>query len=101
MRLQPKGPSRTKNTTDKKFTIAVVNSLPAIVKHYGGHFETTIFLKGNKAANRYTDSQKTMAIVKHYGIERRSVFSTEGSFGKGGVSQIASISKVENKLPTL
>ena len=41
----PKGPSRTKNTTDSKFTIRG-KFATAIVKHYGGHFETTIF-KGN------------------------------------------------------
>ena len=36
-------------------------------------------LKGNQAANRYRNSKKTTAVVKHYGIERRSVFTTEGS----------------------
>ena len=36
----PKGPSRTKNTTDSKFTIRS-KFATAIVKHYGGHFETT------------------------------------------------------------
>ena len=64
----PKGPSRTTNTTDSKFTIRSTFAT-AIVKHYGGHFETTNF-KG-----------KSTAVVKLYGIERRSVFSTEGSFG--------------------
>ena len=53
----------------------------AIVKHYGGHFETTIFKREIKQQIA-TDSKKlTTAVVKHYGIERRSVFSTEGSFG--------------------
>ena len=41
----PKGPSRTKNTTDSKFTIRS-KFATAIVKYYGGHCETTIF-KGN------------------------------------------------------
>ena len=41
----PKGPSRTKNTTDSKFTIRS-KFATAIVKHYGGHFETTN-VKGN------------------------------------------------------
>ena len=39
--ILPKGPSRTKNTTDSKFTIRS-KFATAIVKHYGGHFETTI-----------------------------------------------------------
>ena len=74
----PKGPSRTKNTTDSKFTIRS-KFATAIVKHYEGHFETTI-LKG-KLSSKSLQIVKTTAIVKHYGIERRSVFSTEGSFG--------------------
>ena len=74
----PKGPSRTKNTTDSKFTIRS-KFATAIVKHYGGHFETPIF-KG-KLSSKSLQIVKTTAVVKHYGIERRSVFSTEGSFG--------------------
>ena len=42
IRPKPKGPSRTKNTTDSKITIRS-KFATAIVKHYGGHFETTIF----------------------------------------------------------
>ena len=38
----PKDPPRTKNTTDSKFTIRR-KFATAIVKHYSGHFETTIF----------------------------------------------------------
>ena len=38
----PKGPSRTKNTTDSKFTIRS-KFATAIVEHDGGHFETTVF----------------------------------------------------------
>ena len=56
----PKGPSRTKNTTDSKFTIRS-KFATAIVKHYGGHFETTIF----KATNRYRNSKFATAIVKN------------------------------------
>ena len=41
-RSEPKGPSRTKNTTDGKFTICS-EFTTAIVIHYCGHFETTIF----------------------------------------------------------
>ena len=41
-RDQPKGPSRTKNTRDSKF-IFRSKFATTIVKHYGGHFETTIF----------------------------------------------------------
>ena len=70
--ILPKGPSRTKNTTDSTFTIRS-KFATAIVKHYGRHFENTFF-KGKL-------SSKSLQIVKHYGIERRSVFSTEGSFG--------------------
>ena len=70
-------PSRTENTTDSKFTIRS-KFATAIVKHYGGHFETTIF-KG-KLSSKSVQIVKTTAVVKHYGIERRSIFSTEGSF---------------------
>ena len=42
----PKGASRTKFTTDSKLTIRT-QFATAIVKHYGGHFETTIFKEGN------------------------------------------------------
>ena len=38
----PKGPSCTKNTTDSRFTIRS-KFATAIVKHYGGRTETTIF----------------------------------------------------------
>ena len=57
----PKGPSRTKNTTDSKFTIRS-KFATAIVKHYGGHFETTIF-KGKL-------SSKSLQIVKNYGSSK-------------------------------
>ena len=58
----------------------------AIVKHYGGHFETTIF-KG-KLSSKSLQIVKTTAVVKHYGIECRSVFSTEGSFGKSCLREL-------------
>ena len=57
----PKGPSHTKNTTDTKFTIHS-QLATAIVKHYGGHFETTIF-KGKL-------SSKLLQIVKNYGSSK-------------------------------
>ena len=57
----PKGPSRTKFTTDSKFTIRS-KFATAIVKHYGGHFETTIF-KGKL-------SSKSLQIVKNYGSSK-------------------------------
>ena len=57
----PKGPSRTKNTMDSKFTIRS-KFATAIVKHYGGHFETTIF-KGKL-------SSKSLQIVKNYGSSK-------------------------------
>ena len=56
-----KGPSRTKSTTDSKFTIRS-KFATAIVKHYGGHFETTIF-KGKL-------SSKSLQIVKNYGSSK-------------------------------
>ena len=55
----PKGTPRTKNTTDSKFTSKFVT---AIVKHYGGHFETPIF-KGKL-------SSKSLQIVKNYGSSK-------------------------------
>ena len=54
----PKGPSHTKFTTDSKFTIRS-KFATSIAKHYGGHFETTIF-KGKL-------SSKSLQIVKNYG----------------------------------
>ena len=83
----PLGPSRTKNTTDSKFTIRS-KVATAIVKHYGRHLETTIFSKEIKQQIA-TDSVKTTAVVKYYGIECRSIlklFSTEGSFGPSFLS---------------
>ena len=41
-----------------------------------------LFFLGKMAANQYA-WQNAMAVVKHYGLRRRSIFSTEGSFGKG------------------
>ena len=55
---KPKGPSRTKNTTDSKFTIRS-KFATAIVKHYCGQFETTIF--------KWKLSSKSLQIVKNYG----------------------------------
>ena len=60
--LPPKGPSHTKNTTDSKFTIHS-KFATAMVKHYGGHFETTIF-KGKL-------SSKSLQIVKNYGSSKK------------------------------
>ena len=54
----PKGPSCTKITTDSKFTTGS-KFATAIVKQYGGHFETTIF-EGKS-------SSKSLQIVKNYG----------------------------------
>ena len=51
----PKDPPVLKNTTDSKFTIRS-KFATAIVKHYGGHFENTIF-KGKL-------SSKSLQIVK-------------------------------------
>ena len=76
----PKGPSRTKNTTERKFTIRS-KFTTAKVKHYGGHFETTSF-KGKVSSRSLQIVKKTTAVVKHYGIECRSAFSMEGSFGQ-------------------
>ena len=75
----PKGPSRTKNTTDSKLTIRS-KFATAIVKHYGGHFETIIFER-EITQQIATEILKNYGGSKHYGIECRSVFSTEGSFG--------------------
>ena len=57
----PKGPSRTKFTTDSKFTIRS-KFATAIVKHYSGHFDTTFF-KGKL-------SSKSLHIVKDYGSSK-------------------------------
>ena len=39
-----------------------------------------LFSFGKKAANQCAQLHAT-AVVKHYGFQRQSVFSTEGSFG--------------------
>ena len=60
----PKGPSRTKFATDSKFTIRS-KFTTAIVKHYGGHFETTIF-KGklsSKSLQIVIRGERTWAIA--------------------------------------
>ena len=41
--LLPKGPSHTKSTPDSKFTMGNIFAMATVLKHYGGHLETTIF----------------------------------------------------------
>ena len=53
----PKKPSRTKNSMESKFT------------NYGEKNATAL--------------AETTAVAEYYGIERRTIFSTEGSFGFG------------------
>ena len=60
-----------------EFTLCSKNFATAIVQHYHGHFESTVFKR--KLSSKSLQIVKTTAVVKHYGIERRSVFSTEGS----------------------
>ena len=40
-----------------------------------------LFSKKNKAAEWCKNKEKTTAVAKYYGFRRRSIFSTEGSFG--------------------
>ena len=35
-----------------------------------------------KGGKKTVQKVKTTAVAKHYGIERRTIFSTEGSFGQ-------------------
>ena len=76
---EPKGPSRTKNTTDSKFTIRG-KFATAIVQNTTADTLKQLFLKGKikqQIASR-NSKKKATAVVKYYGIESRSVFSTEG-----------------------
>ena len=79
-KLGPDDNSSAKNTTDSKFTTGS-KFATAIINYSGGHFETTIF-KG-QLSPKSLQIVKTTAVVKHYGLERRTVFSTEGSSGLG------------------
>ena len=51
----------------------------AIAKRYGECSEVLVFL--GKRGRKTVRMLKTTAVAKYYGTERRTIFSTEGSFG--------------------
>ena len=75
----PKGPCRTKNSTASKFGMGRKN-------RYGNSKNATESLRSacfcrERRHENGTESEKTTAVAKYYGFERRTIFSTEGSFG--------------------
>ena len=60
-------------------SVRAVNVGTAIRKRYGDCSEMLVFPR-KRTEKRYGKS-KTMAVAKYYGFERRTIFSTEGSFG--------------------
>ena len=78
----PKGPFRTKNGTESKFTTARE-------KRYGNSKTLRRVLRSafsflGKRGRKTVRIVKTTAVAKYYGFGRRTIFSTEGSFGWGG-----------------
>ena len=75
----PKGPFRTK-------IVRRANSLRREKFWYGSRktlrrvLRSACFSRKERQENS-TDSKKTMAVAKYYGFGRRTIFSTEGSFG--------------------
>ena len=53
-----------------------------LTKRYGEGSEMLAFLV--KRGRKMVQKVKTTAVAKYYGFERRTIFSTEGSFGFGG-----------------
>ena len=52
-----------------------------VAKRYGEVSEMLVFL--GKRGRKTVQKVKSTAVAKYYGFERRTLFSTEGSFGKG------------------
>ena len=76
----PKGPSRTKNSTESQVSTGS-KFATAVRKRYGECSEVLVFLRKKKQENG-TDSKRTTAVAKYYGFGCRTIFSTEGSFGQ-------------------
>ena len=75
----PKGPSGTKNTTESDSARAL-KSATTTAKRYRKCSKLLVFL-GKRGRETVQIVKNYGGIAKHYGFERRSIFSTEGSFG--------------------
>ena len=89
-RVMPKGPRRTKNSTRSKFTTRTVFStawcftIAARLVRTPFSWELQTFFLSKKGPWRTKfggRTKKFYAVVIHYICYRRSIFSTEGSFG--------------------
>ena len=76
-RAIPKGPSRTKNTTESKFRYGEEIRYEGSKTLRRGLRHACVSRK-KEAAKRYRQ-WKTTAVAKYYGFGRRSIFSTERS----------------------
>ena len=76
--FMPKGPFRTKKSTESKVTTARKKAT-AIAKRHGECSEVLAFL--GKRGRKTVRIVKTTAVAQYYGFGRRTIFSTEGSFG--------------------
>ena len=81
----PKGPFRTKNSTESKFTTARK-------KRYGNSKTLRIVLRSacfsmKKRQKNGMDSKR----LRRYGFGRRTIFSTEGSFGYSPWNSLLSV----------
>ena len=74
----PRRPSHTKNTTESEFSMRS-KCTTAVSKQYRECSEMLVFPKKKKKET--VQIVKSTAATKYYGFERRSIFSTEGSFG--------------------
>ena len=71
----PKGPSRTKNTTESEFRYGAKQNATERAQ------KCLFFL--SKRGRITVQKVKTTVATKYYGIERRAMFDTEESFGTG------------------
>ena len=79
----PKGPSCTKNSTESNFSATVrKKNATAITKRHRECSEALAFL--GKRGRKTVWIVKTTAVAKYDGIECRTIFGTEGSFGFSG-----------------
>ena len=69
----PRGPSRTKNTTESEFWYGS-NLGTDVVTRYRGGSPMLFFLR--KRGRKTVQKVKTTEVAKHYGFERRTIFST-------------------------
>ena len=77
-RQLPKGPSRTKNPTESEFRYGEkIRYRRSKTLRRGLRNACFLGKRGRKTVYR---KRKTMAVAKYYRFERRTIFSTEGSF---------------------